>query len=121
MKLIFLMAGSAFALDSFLRIDDEEFNVENKRKDFGEIPHIVSSVDFSQCEDDAGYFLLDKSNTIGTPNPIVKGDNMLIHMEGFLNGTISVDHVGVKVETAGQKLYSQNITVSQGFDPNTGL
>ena len=46
---------------------------------------------------------------------------MLIHMEGILNGTISVDHVGVKVETAGQKLYNQNITVSQGFDPNTGL
>ena len=56
MNLFVLMAGSAFALDSFLRIDDEEFNVENKRKDFGEIPHIVSSVDFSQCEDDAGYF-----------------------------------------------------------------
>ena len=72
----------------------------------------MSSVDFNQCDDDAGYFKLDKLATIGTPNPIVEGDNMLIHMEGFLNGTISVDHVGFKVETAGQKLYNQNITVS---------
>ena len=57
----------------------------------------MSSVNFNQCDDDAGYFKLDKLATIGTPNPIVEGDNMLIHMEGFLNGTISVDHVGFKV------------------------
>jgi len=79
----------------------------------GEFPHDVdhvtgSKIVVTQCSDDKSVFTLDASKTTVTPNPPVKGGNVVVHVEGALTKPTTINDLHIVVKWNGIKLTTQD-------------
>ena len=66
-----------------------------------------SKVQWSQCADDKGVFTMDGS-TSATPDPLVKGQSVALHLIGALSDDINVKNMVVEAKWNGVLLYHAN-------------
>ena len=69
-----------------------------------------SKVAWSQCGDDKNVFTLDMSQTAAIPDPLVKGQDVKLHLVGALSDGIDLTKIHVNVKLNGFPLYNHDDT-----------
>ena len=126
MKFATLMALTAAASANSVQIDP--FNIKNFMKvelvpkllenthntaakliNGEEIVKAGTKVEWSQCDDDKGVFTFDDSSS-ATPDPLVKGSDVALHLVGALSDDIDLSKVHIHVDWNGTPLYDEDHT-----------
>ena len=76
----------------------------------------TGDVVYTQCDDDAGAFTLDKDNTNNVPAPAVKGSDIALNLAGSVDDTITVTNVHIHVDWNQSTLYDEDHAQNNQYD-----
>ena len=76
----------------------------------------LGEVNFSQCDDDKGAFILDTDATNAKPDPITKGQDVSLDVHGIVSDTIQVKNVHIHVDWNGSTLYDEDNAQDNTYD-----
>mmetsp|Transcript_10959 Transcript_10959/g.18327 ORF Transcript_10959/g.18327 Transcript_10959/m.18327 type:complete len:176 (-) Transcript_10959:151-678(-) len=76
----------------------------------------AGDVTYSQCDDDAGAFILDSSSTSNSPDPIVKDSDLSLNLVGIVSDTIEVTNFHVHVDWNDSTLYDEDHPQDNTYD-----
>ena len=72
-------------------------------------------VSWAQCGDAEGKFTFDPASSSYSPNPLQKGKNVNLDLQGVVDSTTTLQKVHVNAKWNGASLYDQDITVGQSY------
>ena len=73
-------------------------------------------VTWTQCADQAGDFQFDESSTTYSPNPIVKGTDLKLNLDGIVSDPMEITNIHVHVDWNGSTLYDEDLPQDNKYD-----
>eukprot|EP00355_Strombidium_rassoulzadegani_P004938 CAMPEP_0168613368 /NCGR_PEP_ID=MMETSP0449_2-20121227/3414_1 /TAXON_ID=1082188 /ORGANISM="Strombidium rassoulzadegani, Strain ras09" /LENGTH=169 /DNA_ID=CAMNT_0008653997 /DNA_START=54 /DNA_END=563 /DNA_ORIENTATION=- len=76
----------------------------------------LGKVSYSQCDDDAGVFILDTSSTSNSPDPVTKGNSLTFDLQGIVTDNLHLTNLHVHVIWNDSPLYDEDHPQDATFD-----
>ena len=112
-------ASNMFALENFAKKDIVAALLANaNNRNIMEVSDASNGVTFKQCDDDKGSFQMDQSATVAVPEPLVKGSDVKLHLEGLLTDKIHVENIHIHVDWNSSPLYDEDHKDGTDYDSN---
>ena len=77
---------------------------------------VTNSMVFTQT-DDLGYFLMDESQTYGSPDPPKLGQTVYFNLGGLWTQPVDIDHINFKCHLFGALVYNEDFPDLESVQP----